>query len=143
MLAGLRPTWETLEYATTRRLRNLEQLENEINHLQSPRKLWKQTRQVDPNKLAADPREWNKKIILSDVREKVRLLETDGQLLIPLDGQGLIDPFQVAGAWHVALKDCNSPVPNTVFMGGSPEKNLLALYSRPLITDDFSVLWSV
>ena len=141
--AGLRPTWETLEYATTRRLRNLEQLENEINHLPSPRKQWQQTRKMDPNKLAADSCEWNKKIVLSDIREKVRLLETDGQLLIPLDGQALIDPFQLADAWHVALRDCNSPIPSTVFMGGSPEKSLLALYRRPLIADDFSALWSV
>ncbi|MBC2713421.1 MAG: type VI secretion system-associated protein TagF [Desulfosarcina sp.] len=144
MLVGLGPTWETLEYAATRRLRSLDQLRNDINHLETPRKQWRQARQLDRKEQAEDHPEWkNKKIILSDVREKVRVLETEGQLFIPLDGQGSVDPFQLAGAWHLALKDCHSPIPNTVFMGGSSEKTFLALYSRPLAPDDFSVLWSV
>jgi type VI secretion system protein VasJ len=144
MLIGLGPTWETLEYASTRRLRSLDQLENEINHLETPRKQWRQTKQMNHKELGDDLLQWkNSKIILSGVREKVRALETDGRLLIPLDDQGAVDPFQLAVAWHLALKDCRSPVPNTVFMGGSPEKTFLALYCRPLSPDDFSVLWSV
>lgn len=144
MLVGLGPTWETLEYASTRRLRSLDQLEIDINHLETPHKQWQQARKMNHNDLAVDLPEWkNNKIILSGVREKVQVLEKEGRLLIPLDGQGAMDAFQLALAWHLALKDCQSPVPNTVFMGGSPEKTFLALYCRPLSPDDFSVLWSV
>ncbi len=142
MLIGLRQTWETIEYTTTRRLRNLEQLETQLSRLPSPRKQWQRTIRMDTKSLVADPQEWDKKIILSDVRKKVSLLEIDGQLIIPLDGQESSDPFQLASAWHVALKHCDAPIPNTVFMGGRPEKNVLALFTRPLIADDFSVLWS-
>ena len=144
MLVGLGPTWETLEYASTRRLRSLDQLEMDINHFETPRKQWQQARQLNHRELAGDLPGWkNNKIILSGVREKVRALETDGRLLIPLDGQEPMDPFQLAVAWHLALKDCQSPLPNTVFMGGTPDKTFLALYSRPLSPDDFTVLWSV
>jgi hypothetical protein len=95
-----------------------------------------------PKLLASEAHEW-KKIILSDVKNKVRQLETDGHLLIPLDGQPLADPFQMATAWHVALKDCGSAIPSTVFMGGRPDRNLLALYVRPLVANEFSTLWSI
>jgi type VI secretion system ImpM family protein len=144
MLVGLGPTWQTLEYASTRRLRTLDQLVIDINHLETPCKQWRQARQLNYVELVDDLPDWkNKKIILSDVREKVRLLEKDGRLLIPLDGQGSEDLSQLAVAWHLALKDCQSPVPSTVFMGGSPEKTFLALFCRPLLSEDFSVLWSV
>lgn len=142
MLAGLQSTWETLEYATTRRFRDLEQLDFEIRNLPSPNKRWQQTRKMDTYGLASEAHEW-KKIILSDVRKKIQQLEIDGQLLIPLDGQPLADPFQMATAWHVALKECGSAIPNTVFMGGKPDTNLLALYIRPLVANDFSTLWSI
>ena len=144
MLIGLGPTWEKLEYTATRRLRSLDQLESDINQLETPWKQWQQARQLTGNALNDDQSAWQKhKIILSDVREKVRALETDGQLSILLDGNGAVDPFQVAGAWHLALKECHAPIPHTVFMGGNPDKSLLTLYCRPLAPDDFSVLWSV
>jgi type VI secretion system protein VasJ len=142
MLAGLRQTWETIEYATTRRLRNLEQLENQLCRLPSPCRQWNQIRLMNPQTLGADLQVWDKKIILSDVNQKVRQLEIDGQLIVPLDSKELSDPFQMASAWHLALKNCAAPVPHTVFMGGRPEKNVLALFIRPLVADDFSELWS-
>ena len=144
MLFGLGPTWEALEYTATRRLKSLDQLESDINQMETPGRQWQQARQHTGNQLNDEQSAWlKKKIILSDVREKAKALGTDGQLFIPIGGNGDEDPFQLAGAWHLALKECHAPIPNTVFMGGSPENTLLAFYCRPLAPDDFSVLWSV
>ncbi len=144
MLLGLGSAWEILEYTATRRLGTLDQLVSDINQLETPAKQWQQARRLAGEQLTDDHAAWlKKKIILSDVREKANALETDGQLVVPIGGDDVEDPFQLACAWHLALKECQAPVPNTVFMGGSPEKTLLAFYCRPLAIDDFSVLWSV
>ncbi len=142
MLAGLRETWEIIEYETTRRLKSLEQLEKQLLRMPSPHRQWKLTRQMAPNEWATSLQEYERKIVLSDVKHKVRQLEIDGHLIIPLDGKDGSDPFQLAGAWHVALKNCDATIPHTVFMGGRPDNNVLAMYIRPLVADDFSELWS-
>jgi type VI secretion system ImpM family protein len=142
MFAGLRETWEIIEYETVRRLSSLEQLERQLLRIPSPRKQWKQTLRMDPQHWAAGIQEHERKIVLSEVKQKARQLELDGQLKIPLDGKNASEPLELAGAWHVALKNCNTTVPHTVFMGGRPDNNVLALYIRPLAAGDFSELWS-
>lgn len=141
MLAGLRQTWETIEYVTTRRLRTLEQLETQMLRMPSPLQQWSRTRDMTPQDLTADLDAWKNKIILADVQRKARQLELDGHLIVPLDDQASADPFHLATAWHLALKNCGAPIPSTVFMGGRPDKNVLALYTRPLVTRDFPFLW--
>ncbi|PID40769.1 MAG: type VI secretion system-associated protein TagF [Proteobacteria bacterium] len=141
MLNGLRQTWETIEYASTRRLRSLEHLETQLSRMPSPYRHWDQTRRSDPLAIADGLRPWHNKIILSDVQEKVTQLELDGRLTVPLDGEASSDPFQTACGWHIAIKNCGAPTPHTVFIGGRPEKNVLALYTRPLAPGDFSELW--
>jgi hypothetical protein len=97
---------------------------------------------LDPDAWTSGLQDYDRKIILSEVRQKVRQLELDGHLVVPLDGNNASDPFQLAGAWHVALKNCDAAVPHTVFMGGRPDNNVLAIYIRPLAAGDFSELWS-
>lgn len=143
MLVGLEETWQTLEYTVARRLKDLDQLENEIGHLESPQKKWWEARHLSgPHQMGDNLRWEHKKIIVTNVRNKARSLDRDGRVVISLDNSDKDTPFQLATLWHTALKASQAPLPSTVFMGGGMEKTMLALFNRPLIQDDFVFLWS-
>ncbi len=142
MLASLQSTWESLEYAASRRLRGLDHLETVVRSVPAPRSQWLEAASaVCPDD--KDPLTGCRKVFLTDACEKAKALDADGALLVELDGDDATDPFQLASAWHVALKACGMPAPTTAFMGGRPDKSVLALFRRPLMTDDFSSLWSI
>lgn len=142
-LANLQATWETIEYTVARRLRSLEQLESDIQHVPAPRKQWSELAQEAKTMGCGATQDACRKVYLTDVQQKARSFDASGELVIPLAGEGNPDPFQLASAWHVALKDAGSPAPNTAFMGGRPDKSVLVLYHRPLIVEDFSRLWTI
>jgi hypothetical protein len=43
---------------------------------------------------------------------------------------------------HAMLKKRSHKAPNAVFMGGSPTKNYLMVFNRPIGRSDFSRLWA-
>jgi len=139
----LAATWNKMEYTAARRLEHISHLEADLQRMETPAPGWKASLRMVSCDLSAREIEPINKIIMSEIREKARTLQTELKLIIPLDAGHQGEPFQMAGAWHQALKSHYSGTPNTVFMGGSPEKSFLVLYSRPLVADDFVELWSL
>ncbi|MBC2713128.1 MAG: type VI secretion system-associated protein TagF [Desulfosarcina sp.] len=139
----LASAWDRMEYTAARRVEHISQLEADLQRMEAPNPGWKQTLKAISQDLSAYETQPIHKIIMAKIREKARTLEMEQKLIISLDAGHQGDPLQMAGAWHQALKSHYTGTPNTVFMGGSPEKSFLVLYSRPLSPDDFSVLWSM
>jgi len=139
----LSSAWDKLEYAASRRLEGLGQLEADLQRMENPTPVWKETlRSISPdtNDQTAEPIH---KLVMAQIQTKARTLATEQKLAIPLDHLSHGDSLQMAGAWHQALKDHLPGTPSTVFMGGSLEKAFLMLFLRPLMADDFIELWSV
>lgn len=140
---GLGPTWDRMEYVATRHQPDLQQLENEINYLAKPWDDWEGIRNRRRQHEDMDNLNLSKKIIMSDISEKARSLESEQKLMISLNGETADDPFQMAGAWHLGINRQFSGIPSTVFMGGTTENTYLVLFSRPLSSEDFLSLWTV
>ena len=138
----LSPAWDKMEYAASRRLEDVGQLEADLQRMENPFPSWKQTlrRAPDLDSRQAEPIH---KLVMEQIQTKARTLETEQKLTISLDQTALGDSLQMAGAWHQALKAQLPVIPSTVFMGGSLEKAFLILFLRPLMAEDFIELWTV
>ena len=139
---GLGPTWDRMEYVAARSHADLVQLEKEIRGLGRPWSDWETICRRYKTRDAMDDLELNRKIILSDIDEKARVLLDQQKLTVPLDGEPADDPLQLAGAWHLGLRRQFAGIPSTVFMGGTLAKTSLVLFDRPLSSDDFLQLWA-
>lgn len=138
----LAPMWDRLEYAATRRALEINQLAEDLERMVAPKPEWKNLF----NTAAADSMDAClpvHKLLLSEMKVKARTLAEEQKLIIPLDGTCGIDPMQMAGAWHQGLKPCFAEPPSTVFMGGGPDQSFLVFYTRPLVADDFTELWTL
>jgi type VI secretion system protein VasJ len=140
---ALASAWEKMEYIAARRMEHISQLEDDLQRMETPLPGWKKILSPLSAELNEKETEPINKIIMAEIREKVRTLQTEQKLIIPLNSGYPLDPLQMAGAWHQGLKSHFSAAPNTVFMGGSPEGSFLVIYSRPLAADDFVELWSL
>ncbi len=140
---ALAATWDKMEYIAARRMEHIAQLEADLQRMETPAPGWQKTLTMASGALSDRESEPVKKLIMSEIREKARLLQAEQKLIIPLDAGSPGDPLQMAGAWHQALRSHFDGPPNTVFMGGRPDKAFLVLYSRPLMVDDFVELWSL
>jgi type VI secretion system ImpM family protein len=140
---GFGTLWERMEQLATRRMVNLSQLEKAIADLAAPSENWRQIQRRNREIVAPDDADPAHEAILTSVGEYVRVLGTEGCLMIALNENLRGDPLQLAGAWHQAIRNQSVGRPNMVFMGGTTEKVFLALFYRPLTSEDFHRLWTV
>lgn len=139
----LAASWNKMEYTAARRMEHLSQLEADLQRMQPPAPGWKETL----NSVSQDLKRGNTlpihKIIMAEIQNKARTLETEQKLVILLEKDGHGNSLQMAGAWYHALKNHFSGSPSTVFMGGGLDKAFLVFFNRPLLAEDFIDLWSV
>lgn len=138
-------TWNQIEYISSRRFDDLEELENEVYAIKNPSQKWIELKTHDENRVTTHSLSHGVTVSIDheEIMEKATLLTQKLEVLIPLDHQAQVDPFDEAGQWCALLKDHWSGVPNAIFMGGVPEKNFLAIFNRSLTANDFVRLWSV
>jgi type VI secretion system ImpM family protein len=135
-------TWEQLEYISSRRLSRLNDFENDINAIKNPDNNSGRKKNSDVE-LAQDSE------LLADkemVKNTADLFSNEMMALIPLVAQDETQEqskyLNQAGAWSSMLKTYGSGVPSAIFIGGGREKHYLALFIRPINTEDFIRLWS-
>ncbi|HOS98202.1 MAG TPA: hypothetical protein PLU54_11165, partial [Deltaproteobacteria bacterium] len=56
---------------------------------------------------------------------------------------GTADPLDEIVGLLLRMDKPGTAEPEAVFMGGSPESSYVAVFSRPLVADDFARLWSM
>ena len=80
---------------------------------------------------------------LQEIERQLAPFPQKSELYVPLD-QGLFpDPSAGIHYLHSFFRKEEKNIPQSLFMGGTLEKALLAVFKRPLHPADFVRLWSV
>ena len=145
LIHAFEKTWRQIEYISSRRFDELKGLESEIHAIKNPIQTWLELKTQKENQDGTNTLNERRSVTIGheEIVEKANLLSQKSEVLIPLDDNARMDPFDAADHWCSSLKDRWSGVPSGIFMGGVPEKHFLALLNRPLNTKDFVKLWSV
>ncbi len=133
--------WAQMEYLATGRFVDFRQMEDEVRGIGSPNPGWtdfeSQRAQVPEQEPAFEEQyRW--------YCGQIESLKEKQEIFIPLKtGEPGAYPDSV-NLLHFLLKKIHrGAVPNSVFMGGGPDRISLAVFMRPLVPADFVRLWSV
>ncbi|MBN1932240.1 MAG: type VI secretion system-associated protein TagF [Desulfobacterales bacterium] len=141
--------WGHMQYLSYGRFIDFKQLEDNIRSIKSPQAQWaefsSQREKQTETELSKSSTKLNPdfRIDLKEVKESVRRLSNGGDLFVSLKIKPLQNSFGLAALWNFHLKTHTHHVPNAVFMGGIPEEEWMAVFQRPLVTQDFVRLWSI
>jgi len=138
-------TWAQMEYLYTKNLGSLKQLEEEIQKIPPPLSQWADLREARRDSLEGPPSSnphspsWGR----WKGEEELSRLVSKTELFLPLD-QGLFpDPSAGIRHLHYLFRREEKNIPQAIFMGGTLEKTLLAVFKRSVAPADFVQLWSV
>ena len=140
---ALENTWTQIEYLAARRFMDLQQLEDGIRKISAPVGEWQEFEiqgKHSGDKEALSPTSLK---ALENLKETTNGLLNQTEWLIGLDSRSLDEQSDMLIMWHLLLREHTKQAPNAIFMGGIPEKTCLALFQRPLRSEDFVKLWSV
>ena len=138
-------TWAQMEYLYTKTLDSLKQLEEEIQKIPPPLSEWAELREArrnslegspSSNPLSPSPGKWKEEELLSRLHPKT-------EFFLPLDPGLFPDPAAGIRYLHDLFKRGEKKIPQAIFMGGTLEKTLLAVFKRSVAPADFVQLWSV
>lgn len=130
----LAATWERIERIAASRYDDLKELSGMLEGLAAP--------QLLSSEKPPDPPDKNLLGIEEELDQYRETLVRTGRVTIPLNAASA-DPCMAAAGWHARLQAyCNEP-PRAVFLGGTPQRNYLAMIQQPLATADFVNLWNV
>jgi type VI secretion system protein VasJ len=138
-------TWAQIEHLAAGRFVDFKQMEDEVRCIKPPGPIWK-----DLESLRGRPGEFESSLKnrfqwdLGEIEKKIEGLREIPEILIPLK-KGLSDgQSEIVSLLHFLVrKGQGGAVPNSIFMGGVPDNTYLAVFMRPLASDDFIKLWSV
>lgn len=135
-------TWQQMEHLTTKRLLDINQLEEELGKLASPMEDWfganfDRNPWDDSNPSPGGP-------TTAGIPAQNPISD---RLDPPLEIIALTNFSQNDQPLHLTLlhenlKKRSKQSPNAIFMGGIPAKSCLVLFKRPLRPEDFNTLWS-
>lgn len=131
--------WESLEYLTSRRINGLHDLKNAVTSIKSPANDQvrfneiKDALQLTPAALA----------VKNDIQSSAGALVKEKVAIISMDEKMGAGYSLLAGVWSMLSKTHAEDAPNAVFVGGTEKKHYVALFRRPMNTEDFIRLWTV
>lgn len=142
---ALERTWLRIEYMSTRRFADFNQIEDEISTLKPPTSDWSELENQREShhefqlnhKKNAFPEDF------SGMEKKISGLAERSEFFVLLENRPPNDPLKQAGLWHFFLQKHFGEMPHAVFMGGVPQEAYLAVFRRPLTPKDFVRLWTV
>jgi type VI secretion system protein VasJ len=136
-------TWGYLEYIAAKRLQDLDQLNSELVFCKAPEPDW--PRFMNERHLSAEKEEYRENeqpLDIHNIEKGMLSLEKNAEVVWPLDRDGVSVGASVVKAWHYFLKTRFGAIPHTVFLGGFPNRDHIAVFSRALNPADFIRLWS-
>jgi len=138
-------TWRQVEHLAANLYSSFNRLEEEIQAIRPPTADWagsaEKRRGLNAYGSPLDP--YASFLDLGDLKKLAAASRDCPEVFVSLDRGPCFDKILHASLWHEILKESLSAFPNILFMGGTLEKALLALFQRPLKHTDFSLLWSV
>ncbi len=136
--------WDRIEYLAAGRFMDLKQLEDEVLNMQSPSAEWKELESQIGN-----PKEFEASLYsrfqqnLGNIYEIINSSKENAEAFIPLNREQADGHIDFISLLHFLIKKTHGKaVPNSIFMGGVPDKTGLAVFLRALAPDDFIRLWS-
>ncbi len=129
------PIWYHIERLCTKNYADITYMEHALRDITLPKCDWKalEARTQMPEK------EEQAKVSLT---QEWGGLDQEKEAFISLNSAPQEDQMEKAGRLHHMLKSFSKELPNAVFLGGIPEKSCMAVFMRPLQTNDFFKLWS-
>ncbi len=133
------PVWDQMEKLALRGVgKNLKWLDSRIRHIKPPEELPHLGRRARA-RLSPDPLSGKRRrgadAILNKLSERT-------EVVVPLSGDASEQPFDIACMWHRLLMQRLKHPPNSIFMGGLPERPQLVVFRSPLAPKSFMALWS-
>ena len=138
-------TWSEFEYISTRIFQDFDILKKNVENIEPPEPRWTDFREKRKASLGGEAIA-DIPILLNDndiLKGQVRLLTDKSEGIVSLDQKPFHDQLEVVSCMHALLKQQTAVAPSAVFVGGTVDKSFLALFQRPLLTDDFVRLWSI
>ena len=137
--------WAQIEYLIARQVRELDQLEVDLRHIKMPSPHWSTYDSQRLNTGTPDTSSSERSLISSSngFKKGVDAFLTHGEFCVCLDNNENGDFLRPVIAWSRALRARGNIVPNSLFMGGLPERSYLAVFQRSLNANDFVRLWSI
>ena len=137
--------WAQIEYLIARQVRELDQLEVDLRHIKMPSPHWSTYDSQRLNTGTPETSSSERSLISSSngFKKGVDALLTHGEFCVCLDNNENGDFLRPVIAWSRALRARGNIVPNSLFMGGLPERSYLAVFQRSLNANDFVRLWSI
>jgi type VI secretion system protein VasJ len=138
-------TWNQAENLSANMFSDLKAFENEVLRIKPPNGQWEEIENERK-------RIWESELISCSDEPSKNLEQLDSivsresektVITANLDCEWFSEQFTMICIWHFLLKKHISVIPNTVFMGGTPEKGYIVVFMRPLVSDDFIRLCSI
>lgn len=126
-------TWNQMESLSARTFSDLERFGDEMERITPPQSHWSEYKHLNEKDLSP---------AAEDLRKKIKAMEKESEMFLPLDGVCLTDPTQWIHLHHSFLKAQLPEMVTTTFMGGDPLKTWIVFFRRPLAKEDFVRLWS-
>jgi len=132
-------TWAQIEYLASGRFVNFKQLEDEVCWWKDFEFLRRSP--AEPESTLMDMSQWD----LGEISKRIEGLREKAEVFIPLKKVASEDQSDLVSLLHFLLKKAcaGTAVPNSIFMGGIPNNTYMAVFMRPLSSDDFVRLWSI
>jgi type VI secretion system protein VasJ len=138
-------TWRQIEHLASGLYSSFNKLEEEIQVIRPPIANWpglaEKRRELNAFGSPLDP--YASFLDLGDLKKQAAAGKGRPEVFVSLDRGPCADKILHVSLWHLLLRESLSVFPNVLFMGGTLEKALLALFQRPLKPTDFTLLWSV
>jgi len=133
--------WQHIEYVTSKRFENLEDLSEAIRMTSGPGPdMLRALNQPNFENDCAGPGNSGK--TSPDINSLARQLIEMQEITVPLDANPQTEPDQPL-LWGLRLKSRGVGIPQAVFIGGTPGQQFIVLFMRSLNKADFVKLWSV
>jgi len=136
--------WGQMEYLGTAQYDGIDQVADRVNHIYPPDQDWPKMsdQRESTGRQAIYEKSHQVSMDTQKVEGHIEAMVHMPEIIVPMNMGREEDPLIVAGLLHRMLKEKLAAFPNAIFMGGVPERTLLAVFQRPLSTPDFILLWS-
>jgi type VI secretion system protein VasJ len=138
-------TWRQIEHLASNLYASFNKLEEEIQAVRPPVSDWQalaeKRRELNAFGSPLDP--YATFLDLGELKKLAAAGKDRPEVFVSLDRGPCADKILHVSLWHLLLKESLPAFPNILFMGGTLDKALLALFRRPLKSTDFTLLWSI
>jgi type VI secretion system protein VasJ len=138
-------SWIEIEYVSSRKVENLENLKTSIRAINPPRPQWSEFENMKKSdRRIGEESDFHIRSAENGNPDRFQSsLPDKKEIIVDLDREKLRDHFAAVDYLHERIKLHNKNAPQAMFAGGTVDRSFLAMFMRPLSTSDFVRLWTM